>query len=491
RGLDGSANVGGPELERMLRWQEGVNLLQQSLLAPTPLADKLKSITDSIVRLFDADFCRIWLIRPGDLCEQDCVHAEVKEGPHLCRYRNKCLHLMASSGRYTHTDGKTHRRVPFGCYRIGRVASGEDHKFVTNDASNDPRVHNHEWARELGLVSFVGYQLRVPGGETMGVLALFAKHPILSTEDAILDGLGSAVALVVQRHVAEEALARQAEELARANARLESANAELVELDRMKSDFVSNVSHELRTPLAAVKAYAETLLDYGHIPEEKRESFLRIIMEQAERLTLIIEDLLDLSRIDADRSKLELRPTDVRRSIEAALEGVTPMAKEKLVSVGMEPLPEQTCVLADEQRLVQILINLLTNAVKFTDSGGTVRARAVPAAASAGGSVPAGAQSAYLCIAVSDNGRGIPREELEHIFDRFMQVADTVRGKPAGTGLGLAICKELVEKMGGKIWAESTLGKGSHFRFTLPLAAVTPGASETPEQCELVEQSGH
>jgi len=194
------------EREKILLWQQGVNTLQHSLLAPASLENKLKTITDSIVRLFDVDFCRIWLTKPGDLCEQGCIHAEVHEGPHVCRYRDRCLHLLASSGRYTHTDGKIHRRVPFGCYKIGRVASGEDHRFLINDVQNDPRVHNNEWARELGLVSFAGYQLKIPGGETIGVLALFAKHPILSAEDTMLDGLGSNAARIVQQAIAEEAL---------------------------------------------------------------------------------------------------------------------------------------------------------------------------------------------------------------------------------------------------------------------------------------------
>jgi GAF domain-containing protein len=114
--------------------------------------------------------------------------------------------LVTSSGRYTHIDGPTHRRVPFGCYKIGRVASGEDPKFVTNDVRNDPCVHDRAWARELGLESFAGYQLRTPVGETLGVLALFAKHPILADEDAMLDGIGSTVALVVKQAAAEEAL---------------------------------------------------------------------------------------------------------------------------------------------------------------------------------------------------------------------------------------------------------------------------------------------
>jgi PAS domain S-box-containing protein len=207
--------------EKMLTRQRGVSKLQQSLLAPAPLEDKLGKVTDTIVRLFDADFCRIWLIRPGDLCERGCIHAEVHEGPHVCQYRDRCLHLVTSSGRYTHIDGPGHRRVPFGCYKIGRLASEEDPKFVSNDVQNDPRVHDHAWARELGLVSFAGYQLRTPGEDTLGVLALFAKHPILADEDAMLDGLGSTVARVVKQAVAEEALLRRTEELAGSNTKLE------------------------------------------------------------------------------------------------------------------------------------------------------------------------------------------------------------------------------------------------------------------------------
>jgi signal transduction histidine kinase len=201
------------ERTAMIRQQEWVNLLQQSLLNPATLENKLANITDGIVRYFNADFCRIWMIRPGDLCEQGCVHAEVTEGAHICKFRNKCLHLLASSGRYTHLDGKVHRRVPFGCYKIGKIASGEEHKFLTNDVENDPRVHNHEWAHELGLAAFAGYQLRVPGGDTIGVLALFSKHSISSSEDALLDGLSSAVALTAQQAAAEEALHFQTVEL--------------------------------------------------------------------------------------------------------------------------------------------------------------------------------------------------------------------------------------------------------------------------------------
>ncbi|MBM3335478.1 PAS domain-containing protein, partial [Candidatus Sumerlaeota bacterium] len=183
-----------------------LNEVQAALHDPGALREKLKRITDGVVDIFDADFARIWLTRPGDLCESGCMHAEVTEGPHVCRSRDRCLHLLASSGRYTHLDGKGHRRVPFGCYKIGRIASGQDAAFLTNDVAGDPRVHNHEWARALGLVSFAGYQLRPPHGETIGVLALFSKRPISSEEDALLKSLSNLIVPVIQATQADDAL---------------------------------------------------------------------------------------------------------------------------------------------------------------------------------------------------------------------------------------------------------------------------------------------
>ncbi len=186
--------------------QEKLNLLQQTLLSPGKLDIKLKKITDSVVEIFGADFCRIWITSPGDLCEAGCVHAAVTEGPHVCRYRDLCLRLHVSSGRYTHIDGEVHRRVPFGCYKIGRVASGDEHKFLTNDVQNDLRVHNHDWAKEIGLVSFAGYQLRLSGGETLGVFALFSKQPITAEEDAQLDSLSNTITRVIQTAWEDEEL---------------------------------------------------------------------------------------------------------------------------------------------------------------------------------------------------------------------------------------------------------------------------------------------
>jgi PAS domain S-box-containing protein len=292
---------------------------------------------------------------------------------------------------------------------------------------------------------------------------------------------------ITERREAEEMLARQAEELIRSNAQLEQANAELMKLDRLKSEFVSNVSHELRTPLTAVRAYAETLLQYRSIGEEKRDSFVQIILQQTERLSVLVEDLLDLSKIEAGEIKLNLASIDIEEAIEAALQSVTPAAERKGIEIHVSPSNGEKYVLADEYRLNQILINLLNNAVKFTESKGIVEVSSTPMYDRMGRTVEGEntiidgktesdqdketrcGRPGYLRITVSDKGIGMLPEELERIFDKFKQVADKARGKPAGTGLGLSICRQLVEKMGGHIWVESRIGKGSNFHFTIPL----------------------
>ena len=194
------------EREKIRSWHDGVSRILTSILAPTPLDEKLKIVTDGVIKVFGADFCRIWMIDKGDLCSAGCMHADVEEGPHVCRFREKCLHLRASSGRYTHIDGKAHRRVPFGAYKIGLIASGEESKFLTNDAQHDPRVHDHVWAERLGLVGFSGYQLKPPSGEVLGVFALFTKFPISSDMDAILEVLSRAISLAIQKDSADRAL---------------------------------------------------------------------------------------------------------------------------------------------------------------------------------------------------------------------------------------------------------------------------------------------
>lgn len=195
---DVSARIG---TERKI---DGLNQLKEALLQSGTIAEKLQRVTDEMVAHHDADFARIWMTSRGDRCDQGCIHAAVAEGPHICEHRDRCLHLVASSGRYPHLDGEVHRRVPFGCYKIGRVAAGKDEKFVTNDVTNDPRVHNHDWARELGLVSFAGYRLLSPQGTPIGVLALFSKKVIDHEHDAFLTSMAATTSQIIWATRTEE-----------------------------------------------------------------------------------------------------------------------------------------------------------------------------------------------------------------------------------------------------------------------------------------------
>lgn len=180
-----------------------LNQLHCNLLLTGDLGNKLKRITDGVVDIFNADFARIWITRKGDLCTAGCIHSDAVNGPHVCRYKDKCLHLVASSGRYSSIHGG-HRRVPLGCYKIGRIATEEDSTFLTNDVAGDPRVHDQQWAKELGLQSFAGYKLQAESGKTIGVLALFSRNNIDSEVSSLIEGLAYTTSQVIQTALKEE-----------------------------------------------------------------------------------------------------------------------------------------------------------------------------------------------------------------------------------------------------------------------------------------------
>ena len=183
-----------------------LNKLNEALLISASLPDKLKLITDSIVDIFEADFARIWINKRGDLCDSECIHAESTDPLHACTSRQLCLHLISSSGRYTHIDGVGHRRIPFNAYKIGKIAAGKENRFIVNDIEKDTSIHDQEWARSGNLVSFAGFRLLSDKANPIGVLALFSQNQV-SVEDAnLLEGLANSAAQVIQTCHAEDAL---------------------------------------------------------------------------------------------------------------------------------------------------------------------------------------------------------------------------------------------------------------------------------------------
>jgi two-component system phosphate regulon sensor histidine kinase PhoR len=231
---------------------------------------------------------------------------------------------------------------------------------------------------------------------------------------------------------------------------------ELRKLERVRRDFVANVSHELRTPLTAIQGFSETLLAGAIDDPQNRVRFLEIILEHSKRLARLTDDLLMLSKMDADRLNLEISRLSVSQFVESCVETTQRPAAEKKLRISVH-LPERMPdIAADRQRLAEILQNLLDNAIQYTPPGGQIM-------------VSASADGDEVTISVSDTGIGIPQADQPRIFERFYRV-DVARSREVGgTGLGLAIAKHLVEVHGGRIWVDSEVGQGSQFHFTVPI----------------------
>jgi signal transduction histidine kinase len=273
--------------------------------------------------------------------------------------------------------------------------------------------------------------------------------------DAVMDILDE----TSQAIATSKALEEKRRELEAATAELRAANERLQELDRMKDDFVSTVSHELRTPLTSIRALAEILSDNPDTPPDKRQRFLGIILKETERLTRLINQMLDLAKIESGRAEWHTEAVDLAALVRDTEGAVDAFYREKRVRLETEGEPGLPPVQADRDRLMQVLLNLLSNAVKFCEPGqGLVR-------------VSLSAEGDRVRVDVIDNGVGIAPEHHERIFEKFRQVGDTLTDRPQGTGLGLPISRQIVRHLGGELWVESEMGRGARFSFTLPVAA--------------------
>ncbi len=242
---------------------------------------------------------------------------------------------------------------------------------------------------------------------------------------------------------------------------------ELRKLERVRRDFVANVSHEFRTPLTAIQGFAETLLAGAMNDPQHRERFLEIIVEHSRRLARLTEDLLMLSKMDADRLELEIRRVSVAQLIESCIETSRHRASEKEIAISVKPFNGLPDVAGDRRRLAEVLQNLLDNATQYTLARGQI-------------AVSAEARDAEVIFTVADTGIGIPTADQPRIFERFYRV-DAARSRElGGTGLGLSIAKHIVEVHGGRIWVESEIGRGSRFHFSVPIFDAERVARATP-----------
>jgi len=237
------------------------------------------------------------------------------------------------------------------------------------------------------------------------------------------------------------------------------ANAQLFnkmkELDRLKSDFVAVVSHEIRTPLTSIKGSLELLTDTpGFEYTQDQRELLEICQANTERLTVLVNDILDFSKMESSKISMHLERSEVRTMLETAVHDIEKQAKCREQIIRTEVPDHPVYVSADPNRIVQVLTNLIGNAIKFSDPGREIK-------------ITVREDRDFVEIGVADQGPGIRNEDIPKLFEKFRQLDGSSTRRVGGTGLGLVICKRIVEQHGGRIWVESELGKGSVFRFTL------------------------
>lgn len=343
--------------------------------------------------------------------------------------------------------------------------------------------------RQTQVVGAVYLAHRVEGGGIAGAVAGTASFVWSQRWALLLAGaVAASIALVLARFLARgmttplrdmaEASSRMArgdyrqrvesrskDEVGRLAVAFNQMAGEMESLERLRRELVANVSHELKTPIAALRAQLENLLDGV---EEPRPELLAVMLQQTERLSRLVEQLLDLSRLESGDIPMRIEPVPLAPLVEQVVAEVGVARPDRDIRVRNSVPPDLAPVTADRERIHQVLLNLLDNAFRFTPSGGAVTVAAVR-------------RGQVYEVSVADTGPGIPSEHLPYVFERFYRVDPSRSREDGGTGIGLAIARSVVEAHGGRIWAESRVGEGSTFTFALPVDGPTGDGKQQVE----------
>ena len=422
---------------------EALRHLAQVLLSGRSLPDLLKEVCRFAADLVGGESAAIGLV--------------VEEG--------RFLRVVAGTGQMDHA---LQRLIPTDRSLAGWVVTNDESVCVA-DMSLDPRNFDFtDTPRDLKAAAMTPLR---SGGLVIGVVSVFNRREggeFTSEHLELLRALADQAAIGFDRAHMHEESRRSEQELAR-------KNVELLRATRLKNEFLANVSHELRTPLNAIIGFSELLLtgDLGAVKDEHRE-FLESIHRNGKHLLRLINSVLDVSRIDADRMNLELAETDLLQAIRGATADTESLRLARHQTSRLELPDTPLTALADAVRVQQVLFNLLSNASKFTPEGGEIVLRALatvtplPVPGDRTGERPRLERREAVWVSVGDTGIGIRSEDMGKLFQEFSQVDASASRRVQGSGLGLALSKRLVELHGGQIGCESIFGKGSTFWFILP-----------------------
>ena len=331
---------------------------------------------------------------------------------------------------------------------------GDDTRYVVYIIDNKQTVHslNMEIFSLILNAVLIGFTISIIISLVISKTLLSPIQGMTKAAEAMADGdFSSKIRVESEDEIG--ILAKTFNDMA---SQIEAMLEQLKRAEKLRREFVANVSHELRTPLTSIRTYAETISDSRELPQETEEEFLRVIINESDRMTKIVQDLLELSRFDSGNIQLTLARFSIERSVREVYAAIALEARKRGHILNLELEWGIPMIMGDRARIEQVLMNIITNALKYTPDGGTIE-------------IISGSQGTNIFVRIEDTGVGIPPEDLTRVFDRFYRVDKARTRESGGTGLGLSIARDIAVLHGGDIWIESTQGKGTSVTVTLPV----------------------